>query len=238
MAAIGIIVLYDLLLRRPAIPIARLVPAWVLLSSPLALFLVMRATIPTAGVSEFNFVDNPIAGAGYWTGLVTALSVSGRYLWLVVLAARLVSADYSYAQVPIFEGRAGGMGRASDGRRGSARCVVDVGAGIGWSCFSPEPHWSRFFRLRTCSSRQGQSWLSAMPSRGAASTARCSTRCAASTGCRARFGSCSATWTRPSESCAIASAASPRRWRLRPRSASRSTSTTQCSTNCDRPISR
>ncbi len=103
-AAIGIIVLYDLLLRRPAIPIARLVPAWVLLSSPLALFLVMRAAIPTAGASEFAFVDNPISGAGYWTGLVTALSVSGRYLWLLAWPSAL-SPDYSYAQVPIFDGR-------------------------------------------------------------------------------------------------------------------------------------
>jgi hypothetical protein len=55
-------------------------------------------------VSESVFVDNPISGATVWAGLLTALSVGGRYLWLVAWP-RALSPDYSFAQIPIFTGR-------------------------------------------------------------------------------------------------------------------------------------
>jgi protein O-mannosyl-transferase len=52
---------------------------------------------------ELPYVDNPIAGAGVWHGRLTAVAMIARYLVLVVWPARL-SADYSYAQVPLATG--------------------------------------------------------------------------------------------------------------------------------------
>ena len=103
-AFLAIVIAHDLLLRRPAVPMRRLLPVWLLLACPLALFLFLRTTIPTHGVSEFVFVDNPISARASGAGLLTALSVGGRYLWLVVWP-RALSPDYSFAQIPIFTGR-------------------------------------------------------------------------------------------------------------------------------------
>jgi tetratricopeptide (TPR) repeat protein len=47
------------------------------------------------------FVDNPIAFAGRFQGVMTALGVMGRYLGLLVLPYTL-SCDYSYNEIPLF----------------------------------------------------------------------------------------------------------------------------------------
>jgi hypothetical protein len=52
----------------------------------------------------FPFVDNPIAGADFRTGRLTALKVMAKYLGLLAWPAHL-SADYSYAQIPLADGR-------------------------------------------------------------------------------------------------------------------------------------
>ncbi len=36
--------------------------------------------------AEYPFLDNPIAGAGFWIGRLTAVKVLARYLWLGGLA--------------------------------------------------------------------------------------------------------------------------------------------------------
>ena len=53
-----------------------------------------------AAPAVFPFVDNPIAGAGFWTGRLTAVKVMAKYLELLVWPAHL-SADYSYRQIPL-----------------------------------------------------------------------------------------------------------------------------------------
>lgn len=60
-----------------------------------------RRSRPSA--SEILFVDNPMAGASVSTGVLTALGVAGRYLWLLAWP-RGLSPDYSYAQIPLFSG--------------------------------------------------------------------------------------------------------------------------------------
>ena len=53
--------------------------------------------------AEFPFVDNPIAGADFWTGRLTAIQVLARYLWLTIWPVKL-SADYSYSAIPLAHG--------------------------------------------------------------------------------------------------------------------------------------
>ena len=56
-----------------------------------------------AAAAEFPFTDNPIVGASFWQGRLTALQVTWRYLVLLAWPARL-SNDYSYAQIPVAQG--------------------------------------------------------------------------------------------------------------------------------------
>jgi tetratricopeptide (TPR) repeat protein len=50
-----------------------------------------------------NGTDNPIAIAGFWTGIMTAVKVAGYYLALFVWPATL-SCDYAYNQITLFGG--------------------------------------------------------------------------------------------------------------------------------------
>jgi len=73
---------------------------------PVALMLWKRTAVLSATLApEFPFVDNPITGAGFWIGRLTAVKVLGRYLWLSIWPARL-SSDYSYSQIPLARGSA------------------------------------------------------------------------------------------------------------------------------------
>ena len=108
--SVGVVVAYDLLLRRPAVPMRRLLPVWLLLASPLGVFLVIRDDDSDRWCSEFVFVDNPISGASAWTACSRPW-LGGRYLWLLAWP-RALSPDYSYAQIPIFAGRQEAVARA------------------------------------------------------------------------------------------------------------------------------
>ena len=84
-----------------------LAPAAVAIALPVVVMWQQRtAVLSAAAPAEFPFVDNPIVGAGFPRGPLTAVAVMGRYLWLFVWPARL-SADYWYAQIPLASGRAG-----------------------------------------------------------------------------------------------------------------------------------
>jgi len=72
--------------------------------APIIVMLYARSRVLAASPpAQLPFVDNPIAGAGFWNGRLTALAVLGRYLWLIVWPVRL-SNDYSYAQIPLVHG--------------------------------------------------------------------------------------------------------------------------------------
>jgi protein O-mannosyl-transferase len=101
-AGVGVIVLYDLLSERSS-PFATTVRHWIILALPAVLFLYQRSAVLAGTATEFPYVDNPIAGAPFWTGRLTALSVMGRYLALLVWPVRL-SADYSFSQIPLASG--------------------------------------------------------------------------------------------------------------------------------------
>jgi tetratricopeptide (TPR) repeat protein len=71
---------------------------------PIAAMLYQRTMVLAASKPwELPFYDNPIAGANFWIGRLTAVEVIPRYLGLTLWPARL-SIDYSYAQIPLAKG--------------------------------------------------------------------------------------------------------------------------------------
>lgn len=97
----AVIVAYEIVWwkKRPAL-------LWGLAATvlPIAAMLLQRSVVLGASLpAEFPFVDNPIAGADFWTGRLTAIKVLARYLWLAIWPARL-SADYSYSEIPLARG--------------------------------------------------------------------------------------------------------------------------------------
>ena len=75
--------------------------------TPLLLLIWMQRSevLGASPAAEFPFTDNPIVGAGFWVGRLTAVNAMVRCLWLLVWPAKL-SSDYSYAQVPLSHGSA------------------------------------------------------------------------------------------------------------------------------------
>ena len=73
---------------------------------PIAVMLWKRFAVLTASPpAEFPFTDNPIVGADWWTGRLTAIKVIARYLWLTIWPANL-SCDYSFGQIQLARGTA------------------------------------------------------------------------------------------------------------------------------------
>jgi protein O-mannosyl-transferase len=104
---IGVIALYELTWWRERGKIRDLIDGTIAILPPLAVFLYQRSLVLAASPpAVFPFVDNPVVGAGFWVGRLTALKVMARYLMLVVWPARL-SSDYSYPQVPLITGSVG-----------------------------------------------------------------------------------------------------------------------------------
>jgi len=98
----GLIVVYELTFRREwsGKPIAGFVATLI----PLALMFWQRSLVLAASLpKEVPFTDNPIPGASFLDGRLTAFQVLLRYLWLMVWPVRL-SADYSWSEIPIAHG--------------------------------------------------------------------------------------------------------------------------------------
>ena len=71
---------------------------------PIGAMLLQRMLVLSASPpAEFPFVDNPIAGASFWIGRLTAIKVLARYLWLTIWPVKL-SADYSYSEISLVRG--------------------------------------------------------------------------------------------------------------------------------------
>jgi tetratricopeptide (TPR) repeat protein len=102
----GVIVLYELIFRRKdqwKEGIAGLIAALI----PLALMFYQRAIVLAASLpKEVPFTDNPIMGATFWAGHLTAIDVLARYLWIMIWPATL-SADYSWSEIPTARGSIG-----------------------------------------------------------------------------------------------------------------------------------
>jgi tetratricopeptide (TPR) repeat protein len=90
----AVMLLYDLIWRKRV-----RWPSYLALLPAFAVFFALRSQVHTHIVP--SFVDNPLAGAEFWTARITAVKVMGRYLWLFIWPERL-SADYSFNAVPLF----------------------------------------------------------------------------------------------------------------------------------------
>jgi tetratricopeptide (TPR) repeat protein len=102
---VGVIALYEMA-RPERRRWSDLLSAFVATGIPIAAMLLQRASVLAGSPpAEFPFTDNPIAGAVFWTGRLTALKVTAHYLAQTVWPWRL-SIDYSYSQIPLVSGSA------------------------------------------------------------------------------------------------------------------------------------
>jgi len=102
----GVVVLYELTWWKERRQVRGLLLGCLAMLAPIALMLYQRSVVLSSSPpAEFPFTDNPIAGADFWTGRLTALAVIPRYLWLTIWPANL-TADYSYPQIPLATGSA------------------------------------------------------------------------------------------------------------------------------------
>ncbi len=69
-----------------------------------AMWLTRASVLSQSGPALFPFTDNPITGANFWIGRLTALKVLAKYLDLLLWPINL-SSDYSYPQIPLADGR-------------------------------------------------------------------------------------------------------------------------------------
>jgi hypothetical protein len=105
----ALMLVYDLAFRLPAKrPRAfqrELLPGYLAVAPPLMLFFALRARVLGQIPIVVNpFLENPLTGAGFWAGRITALKVLAKDLYLLLWPSGL-SSDYSYNQIPIFSGR-------------------------------------------------------------------------------------------------------------------------------------
>lgn len=103
----GVILLYDLFavkdrswsgLLRGAL--RRYSGFIVILCAMLAVRTFLFNTVLYGAGSHTVFIDNPLVEEGGWVRVLTAIKVSGKYLWLFLWPERL-SADYSYNAIPV-----------------------------------------------------------------------------------------------------------------------------------------
>jgi tetratricopeptide (TPR) repeat protein len=94
----AVLLLYDLTLGKPG-GWRRRAPAYAALLLPFAAFFYLRSATHTH--LQIPFLENPLAGAGFWTARLTAVKVIGKLAWLFVWPVHL-SADYSFQAVPLF----------------------------------------------------------------------------------------------------------------------------------------
>lgn len=103
-AILGVIVLYEITWWNERKQHRGLLLGCAATALPTLVMLYVRMTVLAASrPAEFPFVDNPLVAANFFRARLTAIVVMAKYLWLLVWPARL-SADYSYAQIPIATG--------------------------------------------------------------------------------------------------------------------------------------
>jgi len=109
-AILPVILLYEIVWwkgrRDQALPFTALWLGCAATLVPIAAMLWKRSVVLAASPpAEFPFTDNPIAGADWWIGRLTAIKVTASYLWLIVWPANL-SCDYSFDQISLARGGA------------------------------------------------------------------------------------------------------------------------------------
>jgi tetratricopeptide (TPR) repeat protein len=108
-AVAGVIAVYELAWRKERRQVRGRFAGWIAVAVPIAAMLYVRLKVLTASPSaRFPFLDNPMVSAGFIEGRLTAIGMVARYLWRLACPLTL-SADYSYAQIPLFRGTVTGL---------------------------------------------------------------------------------------------------------------------------------
>jgi protein O-mannosyl-transferase len=113
LAALALVTLIGVLAKESAIVLPAIVLLYALLwrdhrgllGAGIAMFIPIQVMFYLRAASmfglpptQFPFWDNPITGAGFWTGRAAALAVIGREVALLIWPAKL-SSDYSWSQI-------------------------------------------------------------------------------------------------------------------------------------------
>jgi hypothetical protein len=100
----AVIVIYELACGRRW---RRMLMGCVATLVPIGIMLWQRAhVLSSSPPAEYPYLDNPIVGAGFWVGRLTAVKVLAHYLGLAFFPVRL-SSDYSYSEIPLVRGGLG-----------------------------------------------------------------------------------------------------------------------------------
>jgi hypothetical protein len=156
---VGVIALYELTWWKERKAGRTLLLGCIATLVPITAMLYQRSTVLAASPpAEFPFYDNPIVGADFWTGRLTAMAVIPRYLALTLWPSRL-SVDYSYSQIPLAHG----------GFQDWAAWIAVLAAAL---LIVASYRWNRtafflasfaaitLYPRQTCSSRSAPSWRS------------------------------------------------------------------------------
>jgi len=104
-AVLGVVALYEITWRQGRGRWRGVILGCAAILLPAAAMLYQRSVVLAGSLgAEFPFTDNPIAGADFWTGRLTAIKVMSRYLSLA--AWPRLSCDYSFSQIPLATGSA------------------------------------------------------------------------------------------------------------------------------------
>jgi tetratricopeptide (TPR) repeat protein len=103
-ALLGVVILYELTLRKEKRNLKAAALGCVAVIVPILFLLYQRAQlIPAYPPQALGFLENPLSGATFLRGKLTAIAVLARYVWKLAWPATL-SADYSYNQIPLVSG--------------------------------------------------------------------------------------------------------------------------------------
>jgi tetratricopeptide (TPR) repeat protein len=103
-AVAGVIAIYELAWWKERRHVRGRFAGLIAVAVPIAAMLYLRLQVLAASApARFPFLDNPMVNAGFIEGRLTAIALLARYLWRLACPLTL-SADYSYAQIPVFRG--------------------------------------------------------------------------------------------------------------------------------------
>jgi len=101
---LGVIAIYELTWWKERRQVRGRLAGFAAVAIPIAAMLFQRMQVMAAsGPSSFPFLDDPLVNAGFLQGRLTAIAILARYFWRLACPVTL-SADYSYAQIPLASG--------------------------------------------------------------------------------------------------------------------------------------
>jgi hypothetical protein len=103
-AILGVITLFELTWWKERRQLRGLMFGCAAIALPFLALLYQRSVVLAGSPTpQLLFLDNPLVGAHFLVGRLTAIAVMARYLWLLVWPARL-SCDYSYSTILLAKG--------------------------------------------------------------------------------------------------------------------------------------